>query len=108
MRSSGAPSTSSHTEKVTAMKRTIARMEVFGIQMPLIGTYTSAGIAKQAIKCVVIRLTASDGAIGIGSIEPSAAAKSPGTAVELAATLRDRIAPAVVGMDPFNIHRLLE
>jgi muconate cycloisomerase len=83
-------------------------MEVFGIQMPLKGTYTSAGITKQAIKCVVTRLVASDGAVGISSIEPSAAAKSPGTAVDLAATLRERIAPAVVGLDPLNIHRLLE
>jgi L-alanine-DL-glutamate epimerase-like enolase superfamily enzyme len=90
------------------VKRTIARMEVFGVQMPMVGTYTSAGVTKQVIKCVVIRLVASDGAVGISSIEPSAAAKSPGTAVELEATLRERIAPAVVGLDPLNIHRLLE
>jgi muconate cycloisomerase len=76
--------------------------------MPMVGSYTSAGITKQVIKCVVIRLVSSDGAVGISSIEPSAAAKSPGTAVELAATLRERIAPAVAGLDPLNIHRLLE
>ena len=52
--------------------------------MPLIGTFTSAGISKQATKCVVVRLTASDGTVGISSIEPSAVTKSPGTAAELA------------------------
>jgi len=90
------------------MKRTIERMEVFGVEMPLTGTFTSAGIAKQATKCVVIRLTASDGTTGISSIEPSANAKSPGTAKELAVALRDRIAPAIVGQDPLNLHRLIE
>ena len=86
----------------------IERVEVFGVAMPLIGTFTSAGISKQATKCVVVRLTASDGTVGISSIEPSAAAKSPGTAAELMVVLRDRIAAAVVGMDPTNLHRLIE
>lgn len=90
------------------MKLKIERVEVFGVAMPLVGTFTSGGIAKQVTKCVVMRLTASDGTIGISSAEPSAAAKSPGTAVELMATLRDRVAPALVGQDPTNIHRLIE
>ena len=90
------------------MRARIERVEVFGVEMPLIGTFTSAGISKQATKCVVIRLTASDGTQGISSIEPSAAAKSPGTAPELYATLRDRVAPAMVGQDPTNLHRLIE
>ena len=90
------------------MTRTIHRMEVFGIEMPLAGAFTSAGITKNVTKCVVIRLTASDGTQGISSIEPSATAKSPGTAAELAATLRDHIAPAIVGQDALNVHRLIE
>ncbi|HTE15109.1 MAG TPA: enolase C-terminal domain-like protein [Burkholderiales bacterium] len=90
------------------MKLRIERAEVFGVAMPLIGTFTSAGISKQATKCVVVRLTASDGTVGISSIEPSAAAKSPGTAAEILVTLRDRVAAAVVGQDPTNINRLIE
>jgi len=90
------------------MSHKIERVEIFGVQMPLTGTFTSAGIAKQATKCVVIRVTAADGTIGISSIEPSAVTKSPGTAAELAVALRDRIAPAIVGMDPTNIHALSE
>lgn len=90
------------------MARKIDRMEVFSVEMPLAGEFTSAGITKNATKCVVLRLTASDGAVGISSIEPSAAAKSPGTAKELAVTLREKIAPAIVGQDPLNLHRLIE
>lgn len=90
------------------MNATIERIEAFGVQMPLIGTFTSAGISKQVTKCVVIRVTAADGTIGISSIEPSAAAKSPGTAVELLATIRERIAPALVGLDAINVNLLLE
>ena len=90
------------------MSLKIDRVEVFGVAMPLSGTFTSAGVSKQATKCVVVRLTASDGTVGISSIEPSAAAKSPGTALELMATIRDCLAPAVVGQDPANIHQLIE
>jgi L-alanine-DL-glutamate epimerase-like enolase superfamily enzyme len=90
-----------------SMKLQIKRVEVFSIEMPLIGTFTSAGIAKQATKCAVVRLTASDGTIGISSIEPSATATSPGTAPELAVAIRDRIAPAIIGADPTNIHQLI-
>jgi L-alanine-DL-glutamate epimerase-like enolase superfamily enzyme len=90
------------------MKTKIDRVEVFGVAMPLNGTFTSGGISKDATKCVVVRLTASDGTVGISSIEPSAGTKSPGTAAELAAAIRDRIAPAIVGRDPTNINRLIE
>jgi muconate cycloisomerase len=86
----------------------IRRVEVFGVEMPLVGTFTSGGISKAVTKCVVLRLTASDGTVGISSIEPSAGAKSPGTAPELMVTLRDRVAPALIGQDPTNIHALIE
>jgi muconate cycloisomerase len=90
------------------MKQKIERLEVFGVDMPLMGTFTSGGISKQATKCVVVRLTASDGTVGISSAEPSAGTKSPGTAAELIVTLRERIAPAFVGQDPSNINRLID
>ena len=86
----------------------IERVEVFSVAMPLIGTFTSAGVSKNATKCVVVRLTASDGTIGISSIDPSSVAKSPNTGPELAAAIRERIAPAIVGQDPTNINRMLE
>ncbi|MDB5865589.1 MAG: hypothetical protein JWO70_3395 [Betaproteobacteria bacterium] len=90
------------------MKQKIERVEVFGVEMPLVGTFTSGGVSKQATKCVVVRLTASDGAIGISSIDPSTVAKSPNTGPELAAAIRERIAPAVIGEDPTNVNRMVE
>jgi L-alanine-DL-glutamate epimerase-like enolase superfamily enzyme len=90
------------------MKQKIDRVEVFGVAMPLAGTFTSGGLSKNVTKCVVVRLTASDGTIGISSAEPSAGTKSPGTAAELIVTIRDRIAPALVGQDPGNVNRIIE
>jgi muconate cycloisomerase len=86
----------------------IERVEVFGVAMPLVGTFTSAGVSKSATKCVVVRLTASDGTIGISSIDPSSVAKSPHTGPELAAAIRERLAPAIVGQDPANINAIIE
>lgn len=86
----------------------IDRVEVFGIAMPLLGTFTSGGVSKSATKCVVVRLTASDGSIGISSIDPSTVAKSPNTGPELALAIRDRIGPAIIGVDPSNINRMIE
>src|SRR5215213_3690024 len=90
------------------MNPRIERVEVFGVAMPLSGTFTRGGISKDVTKCVVVRLTASDGSVGISSAEPSASAKSPGTAAELIVTLRERVARALVGKDPTNIQRLSE
>ena len=90
------------------MNSRIERVETFAIAMPLTGAFTSAGITKDVTKCVVLRLTAADGTVGISSIEPSAAAKSPHTAVELLAAIRERIAPALVGLDALNVNRLIE
>jgi muconate cycloisomerase len=86
----------------------IEKVELFGVAMPLTGTFTSAGVSKQATKAVVVRLTASDGTIGISSGEQSSTAKPPYTAADLVVTIRERIAPAIVGQDPTNINRLTE
>src|SRR3954469_7055079 len=76
--------------------------------MPLSGTFTSGGISKDGTKCVVVRLTASDGTVGISSAEPSASAKSPHTAAELLVTLRERAARGLLGQDPLNVNRVIE
>ena len=89
------------------MNLKIERLEAFGVEMPLVGTFTSGGISKAVTKCAVVRLTASNGAVGISSAEPSAGTKSPGTAADLIATMRERVAPAIVGQDPTNINRLI-
>ena len=86
----------------------IDRVEVFSVAMPLVGTFTSAGVSKNTTKCVAVRITASDGAVGISSIDPSSVAKSPNTGPELAAAIRERIAPEIIGQDPTNINRIVE
>lgn len=90
------------------MTATISKIEVFSIGMPLVGTFTSGGVSKNVTKCVVVRVTAADGAIGISSIDPSSTAKSPHTGPELAAAIRDRIAPALIGKDPGQLNRIVE
>jgi len=90
------------------MTATISKIEVFCIGMPLVGTYTSGGVSKNVTKCVVVRVTSADGAIGISSIDPSSTAKSPHTGPELALAIRDRIAPALIGRDPGNVNRIVE
>ena len=86
----------------------IDKVEVFGVQMPLNGTFTSGGVSKNVTKCVVVRLTASDGTIGITSIDPSTTAKSPNTGPELAAAIREKLTPAILGQDPTNVNRIVE
>lgn len=90
------------------MTATIRKIEVFSIGMPLVSTFTSGGVSKNVTKCVVVRMTATDGAVGISSIDPSSTAKSPHTGPELALAIRDRIAPALIGKDPGNVNRIVE
>ena len=90
------------------MPAKIDQIEAFGVAMPLAGSFTSGGVTKSRTKCVVVRLHASDGAIGISSVDPSTTARSPNTGPELVTAIRERIAPALIGEDPTNVHRVLE
>ena len=90
------------------MKLKIERIEAFGVAMPLAGTFTSGGVSRKATHCIAVRITASDGTIGISSIDPSVKDKSPNTAAELLAAIRERLAPAVIGQDATNINRITD
>ncbi len=84
----------------------IERVEVFGVAVPLVGSgFKNAYVTKTTQKSAVVRLTATDGSIGLGNIDPS-----PGYSVETIeqslAALRDRLAPVVTGLDAGNPHRL--
>lgn len=76
--------------------------------MPLVGTFTSGGKPNSVTHCVVVRITASDGAVGISSIDPSSKAVSPNTAPDLALAMRERVGPALIGEDPGNVNRIVE
>ncbi|HEY4374106.1 MAG TPA: mandelate racemase/muconate lactonizing enzyme family protein [Burkholderiales bacterium] len=85
----------------------IAKVEVFGVAVPLVGPgFKNAYITKTTQKSALVRLTAADGSVGLGNIDPS-----PGYSVETIqqslAAIRDKLAPVVQGMDAGNIHRLL-
>ena len=88
------------------MQLTIKSIEVFGVAMPLVGDFTSGGVSKSTIKCVVARVTASDGTIGVSSIDPSTRATSPNTGPELAVAMRDKVAPMLLGEDASNLHHI--
>ena len=49
------------------MTATISQVDVFHIEVPLVGTFTSGGLSKTMAKGVVVRVTATDGALGTES-----------------------------------------
>lgn len=84
----------------------IERIETFGVDMPLAGSFTSGGLTLSTTQCIAVRITASDGAVGISSIDPSSKAKSPNTARELEQSIREKVTPALIGQDLLNLRRL--
>ena len=85
----------------------IDRVEVFGVAVPLIGEYKNAYRSKSVQKSAIVRITASNGTVGLGNIDPSPG-YSKETIEDSLRVLETRLAPAVVGLDPTNIHRVLE
>ena len=75
--------------------------------MPLTKTFTSGNKAKNVTRCLVIRITANDGSVGVSSVDPSSRAVFPDTAEALDGTIQKHLAPILLGEDPTNIHRIL-
>jgi muconate cycloisomerase len=83
----------------------IERVEVFGVAIPLIGPgFSNAYVTKKIQKSAIVRLTAADGSVGLGNIDPSPG-YSTETIEESLAALRERLAPAIRGQDAANPHR---
>jgi L-Ala-D/L-Glu epimerase len=89
------------------MKLNIERVEVFGVAVPLIGEYKNAYRSKSIQKSAVVRITAGGGAVGLGNIDPSPG-YSKETIEQSLEMLERTLAPSVIGMDPTNVHRVLE
>ena len=91
---------------MNGLRLPIKNIEVFGVAVPLVGPgFKNAYITKTTQKSALVRLTAADGTVGLGNIDPS-----PGYSVETIeqslAAIRDKLAPAVQGTDAGNPHRL--
>lgn len=85
----------------------IERVEVFGVAVPLVGEYKNAYRSKSIQKSAIVRVTATGGAVGLGNIDPSPG-YSKETVEDSLRVLETRFAPLIIGMDPSNIHRLLQ
>src|SRR5688572_4240641 len=89
------------------MNLKIERVEVFGVAVPLVGEYKNAYRSKSIQKSAIVRITASGGAVGCGNIDPSPG-YSKETIEDSLRMLESRLAPLTVGLDPTNIHRVLQ
>ena len=89
------------------MTEKIARVEVFGVAVPLVGGgFKNAYATKTVQQSAVVRITSANGAVGLGNIDPS-----PGYSIESIeaslGALRNTLAGAVAGMDALNVHGIL-
>ena len=55
----------------------ICNIETFQVGMPLTKTFTSGNKSKNTTRCLVVRVTADDGTVGISSVDPSTRAVFP-------------------------------
>ena len=86
----------------------IERVEIFGVAIPLVGPgFKNAYVTKKAQKSALVRLTAADGSVGLGNIDPSPGYSSETIEQSLEA-LRNTLAKAVQGHDAGNPHRVAE
>jgi len=88
------------------MRFPIERVEVFGVAVPLNQGFKNAYATKTVQKSALVRITAAGGAIGLGNIDPSPGYTSD-SIEDLLGALERRLAPAAIGLDAANIHRLL-
>lgn len=85
----------------------IERVEVFGVAVPLVGEFKNAYLSKTVVKSAVVRITASGGAVGLGNIDPTPGYSKENTEDHLR-VLREQLASLLIGMDPTNVHRVLQ
>jgi L-alanine-DL-glutamate epimerase-like enolase superfamily enzyme len=89
----------------TQMK--IERVEIFGVAVPLIGEYKISHLRQSVQRSAIVQITASGGAMGLGNVDPVFGYSEESTEQTLHA-LESILSPAVVGLDPMNIHVLLQ
>lgn len=85
----------------------IETVEVYGVAVPLVGAFSTSYQATSMQRSAVVRLTASGGTIGLGNVDPVPGYSEESTDETLSA-LAERFIPAVLGLDPRNLHRVLD
>ena len=86
----------------------IERVEIFGVEVPLVGAgFKNAYLTKKKQRSALVRLTAADGTVGLGNIDPS-----PGYSTETIEqnleVLKGTLAEIARGQDAANPHRVCE
>ena len=89
------------------MNMKIERVEVLGVAVPLVGEFKNAYMSKSVVKSAIVRITATGGAIGLGNIDPTPGYSKENTEDHLR-VLQHQLAPLLIGMDPTNVHRILQ
>jgi len=84
----------------------ISRIELIGVAVPLVGAFASAAGSGSVQRSALVRVHDADGAAGLGNCDPSPG-YSAETVEDALAALRDRLGPAVLGLNPANIHRVV-
>lgn len=85
----------------------IERVEIFGVAVPLVGAFKMAYQSESIQKSAIVRITATGGAIGLGNVDP-VSGYSEETVEETLRALETVFAPRIIGLDPANIHVVLQ
>jgi L-alanine-DL-glutamate epimerase-like enolase superfamily enzyme len=84
------------------------KVEVFGVEVPLVGAgFKNAYLTKKKQRSAIVRLTADDGVVGLGNIDPSPGYSTETIEQNLEA-LQGPLSAVVRGEDPANPHRVCE
>lgn len=79
----------------------IVRVDMGTVTVPLAGVFTTAHSARTSQGAVVVRVSADSGVAGWGSVEPTRGYSTTSIA-QVAAAVRDSLAPALLHQDPLN------
>ena len=102
------PLASAHSPEMPGLALPIERVEIFGIAMPMVGEgFRNAYTTKKIQRSAVVRVTARDGSVGLGNIDPSPG-YSTETVEQSLGALKTTLAATVRGLDAANPHRVVE
>ena len=84
----------------------ITLVEGIGVAVPLVSEFKDAYNTKSVQRSAIVRISANNGAVGIGNFDP-APGYSKETLEDSLRILNTRFAPLLLGLDPTNVHLIL-